>query len=79
MRGYWIDVDDFVAIYEHEALNSCRELKKVIDRVINAKMLGNVILGKRRYITHCLETDVSRSEYVRWFKIALTRLEELTR
>ena len=52
MRGYWIDVDDFIAIYGHEALNSSRKLKKVIDRVINAKMLGNVILGKWRYITH---------------------------
>ena len=77
--GYDIDVDDFIGIYGNRPLNSNIELEKVIDRINNVKMLGNAILGKWRYITHWAEDSVAKPEYVRWFKIALTRLEELTR
>lgn len=64
----------FESVHGSAALQTAEELKRIIDSVKDAHILGNAVFSQWRYFTHWACSALDRE----WFVVALSRLTKLT-
>ena len=71
--------NSFTEAYSMEPFCDPDELGKIVDRIDDISLLGSAIFSKWRGITHWSQSSLLNDENRRWFIIAFSRLEELSR
>lgn len=78
--GFEMDCGNSFAETYGEAVHNYEELDKIIDTVIDIKLLGSAIYSRWRYFNHWAYTGEEILEFKNrsWFVLALSRLSMLT-